>query len=49
MQGMAMAGIFCLGHDAGHGSLYNSKLLNNIVGFVLHTVSSFESRLKTLM
>ncbi|KAG5644348.1 hypothetical protein DXG03_008645 [Asterophora parasitica] len=36
-QGLVWAGIFCLGHDAGHGTLFESKRLNNIVGFVLHT------------
>jgi len=26
------------GHDAGHGSLYEHKYTNNLVGFLLHTV-----------
>ncbi|KAG6809943.1 hypothetical protein H0H92_013992 [Tricholoma furcatifolium] len=36
-QGMVWAGVFCLGHDAGHGTLFESSKLNNIVGFILHT------------
>lgn len=36
-QGLVWAGIFCLGHDAGHGTLFNSSILNNVVGFILHT------------
>ncbi|KAK0233209.1 fatty acid desaturase-domain-containing protein [Armillaria fumosa] len=37
VQGLVWAGIFCLGHDAGHGTLYRSAKMNNLVGFVLHT------------
>ncbi|KAL4260648.1 Fatty acid desaturase [Pleurotus pulmonarius] len=37
IQSLVWAGFFCLGHDAGHGSLFNSPILNNAVGFVLHT------------
>ncbi|PBK77234.1 hypothetical protein ARMSODRAFT_268585 [Armillaria solidipes] len=37
VQGLVWAGIFCLGHDAGHGTLYRSTRMNNLVGFVLHT------------
>ncbi|KAL0958240.1 hypothetical protein HGRIS_000396 [Hohenbuehelia grisea] len=36
-QGLVWAGIFCLGHDAGHGTLYPSSAVNNTIGFVLHT------------
>ncbi|KAL1718948.1 fatty acid desaturase-domain-containing protein [Schizophyllum commune] len=36
-QGLTWAGIFCLGHDAGHGTLFNSSKVNNAVGFVLHS------------
>ncbi|TFK67567.1 hypothetical protein BDN72DRAFT_879552 [Pluteus cervinus] len=36
-QGLVWAGLFCLGHDAGHGSLYENKTLNNLIGFTLHT------------
>jgi len=35
---MVGAGIFLLGHDAGHGALFNSKKINNAVGFTLHTL-----------
>lgn len=38
IQGMIWAGMFFLGHDAGHGSLYRSALANNTVGFVVHTM-----------
>ncbi|KAK0506111.1 fatty acid desaturase-domain-containing protein [Armillaria luteobubalina] len=37
VQGLVWAGIFCLGHDAGHGTLYRSTKINNLIGFVLHT------------
>ncbi|KAG5724863.1 Delta(12) fatty acid desaturase [Termitomyces sp. T112] len=37
IQGMVWAGIFCLGHDAGHGTLFEDNRINNVVGFVLHT------------
>ncbi|KAF7761477.1 hypothetical protein Agabi119p4_9469 [Agaricus bisporus var. burnettii] len=37
LQGLVFAGIFCLGHDAGHGSLFKQKSLNNLVGFLFHT------------
>ncbi|KAG2003676.1 delta-12-fatty acid desaturase [Coprinopsis cinerea AmutBmut pab1-1] len=36
-QSLVNAGIFCLGHDAGHGTLYDSKIVNNTIGFVLHS------------
>ncbi|KAF9537044.1 hypothetical protein CPC08DRAFT_731456 [Agrocybe pediades] len=39
-QGLVGAGIFCLGHDAGHTSLYKSKKINNTVGFILHSVGA---------
>jgi omega-6 fatty acid desaturase (delta-12 desaturase) len=35
-QGMVNAGIFCLGHDAGHTSLFENNKINNTVGFLLH-------------
>lgn len=37
LQGLMNAGIFCLGHDAGHGTLYDNVVLNNIIGFILHS------------
>ncbi|KIY43773.1 hypothetical protein FISHEDRAFT_52616 [Fistulina hepatica ATCC 64428] len=37
VQGLVWAGVFCLGHDAGHQTLYDSLILNNIVGFTLHS------------
>ncbi|KDQ60225.1 hypothetical protein JAAARDRAFT_191632 [Jaapia argillacea MUCL 33604] len=36
-QGLVWAGMFCLGHDAGHGTLFKSKRVNNTIGFLLHT------------
>lgn len=39
-MGLVGAGIFCLGHDAGHGSLFPSTKVNNTVGFFLHSVGS---------
>lgn len=37
VQGLVWAGIFCLGHDAGHGTLFDNTKLNNVVGYILHT------------
>ncbi|KAF6743663.1 delta-12-fatty acid desaturase [Ephemerocybe angulata] len=37
LQSLVGAGIFCIGHDAGHGSLFASKTLNNLVGFLCHS------------
>ncbi|KAG5635515.1 hypothetical protein H0H81_010978 [Sphagnurus paluster] len=37
IQGLVWAGIFCLGHDAGHGTLFENSKVNNAVGFILHT------------
>ncbi|KAF9475735.1 hypothetical protein BDN70DRAFT_221382 [Pholiota conissans] len=37
VQGMVNAGIFCLGHDAGHTSMFENNAINNTVGFLLHT------------
>ncbi|KAF9511437.1 hypothetical protein BS47DRAFT_1318887 [Hydnum rufescens UP504] len=36
-QGLVGGGIFCLGHDAGHGSLSDYKQVNHTVGFIAHT------------
>jgi len=36
-QGLVLAGLFCLGHDAGHGTLFQSGVANNTIGFILHT------------
>jgi acyl-lipid omega-6 desaturase (Delta-12 desaturase) len=33
--GFAVAGMFVLGHDAAHGALFESKVLNRVVGTVL--------------
>jgi len=36
-EGVILAGWWCLGHEAGHGSLTPHNWLNNALGFVLHT------------
>ncbi|KAF9021611.1 hypothetical protein BDZ89DRAFT_1042660 [Hymenopellis radicata] len=35
-QGLVLGGWWCLAHEAGHGGLTNSKLLNHVLGFCLH-------------
>eukprot|EP00879_Flechtneria_rotunda_P020123 GHRR01021163.1.p1 GENE.GHRR01021163.1~~GHRR01021163.1.p1 ORF type:complete len:384 (+),score=68.40 GHRR01021163.1:70-1221(+) len=37
VQGTMMWGIFVLGHDCGHGSFSDSRLLNDFVGHALHS------------
>ncbi|KIY43723.1 hypothetical protein FISHEDRAFT_53632 [Fistulina hepatica ATCC 64428] len=36
-QGMAFAGIWCLGHEAGHHSLSPNSFINDFLGIFLHT------------
>ncbi|KAH0581132.1 hypothetical protein H2248_012260 [Termitomyces sp. 'cryptogamus'] len=36
-QGVAFAGIWCLGHEAGHGALSAYSWVNTVIGIVLHT------------
>lgn len=36
-QGITFAGIWCLGHEAGHNALSSYKLINDCIGIVLHT------------
>lgn len=36
-QSLVGAGIFCLGHDAGHSSLFESNMINNTIGFLCHS------------
>ncbi|KAJ3567933.1 hypothetical protein NP233_g6047 [Leucocoprinus birnbaumii] len=36
-QGIAFAGLWCLGHEAGHGTLSTYSWVNTSFGFVLHT------------
>jgi len=36
-QGVVFAGLWCLGHEAGHGTLSPYNWLNHALGFVLHT------------
>ncbi|KAF8909566.1 hypothetical protein CPB85DRAFT_1376244 [Mucidula mucida] len=38
-QSIAMAGCWCLGHEAGHGNLSYYRFVNDIVGFCFHSVS----------
>ncbi|KAJ3926575.1 MAG: fatty acid desaturase-domain-containing protein [Lentinula lateritia] len=35
-QGFAFAGLWCIGHDAGHGALSDYGIVNDILGLVLH-------------
>lgn len=35
LSGMSVAGLFVLGHDAAHGSLFESNRLNRLVGLAL--------------
>jgi len=44
-QGIAFAGLWCLGHEAGHGTLSTYSWLNTLFGFILHTVSVNASHL----
>ncbi|KAK6978221.1 delta-12 fatty acid desaturase [Favolaschia claudopus] len=37
-QGIGMAGLWCYAHEAGHGTISDSSLLNNTLGYILHTV-----------
>ncbi|TFK32080.1 delta-12 fatty acid desaturase [Crucibulum laeve] len=36
-QGVIFAGLWCLGHEAGHGTLSDCSIINNTLGFILHT------------
>ncbi|KAF8341432.1 delta-12 fatty acid desaturase [Cantharellus anzutake] len=36
-QGICWAGIWTLGHEAGHGGISSKGWVNNVVGFTLHT------------
>ncbi|KAF9506553.1 hypothetical protein BS47DRAFT_1399398 [Hydnum rufescens UP504] len=36
-DGLTGAGIFTLGHDAGHGSLSDHQFVNHTIGFIAHT------------
>lgn len=36
-QGLTGGAIFCIGHDAGHGTLSDYSVFNNSLGFVMHT------------
>ncbi|KAI0711224.1 fatty acid desaturase-domain-containing protein [Earliella scabrosa] len=36
-QGIAFTSFFCIAHELGHGTMYNSWWANNILGFVLDT------------
>eukprot|EP01080_Neovahlkampfia_damariscottae_P003482 gene3482-6131_t len=37
-QGVLFISLWSLAHECGHGSFSNSKLLNDIVGFILHSM-----------
>ncbi|KAF9453348.1 delta-12 fatty acid desaturase [Macrolepiota fuliginosa MF-IS2] len=36
-QGIAFASLWCLGHEAGHGTLSDYSWVNTFFGFILHT------------
>ncbi|KAJ7606173.1 delta-12 fatty acid desaturase [Mycena polygramma] len=36
-QSIAMAGCWCLGHEAGHGNISKYSMVNDAVGYFLHT------------
>ena len=38
-ESVALAGWWCLGHEAGHGTMSQYPLVNHIIGYGLHTVS----------
>lgn len=35
--GLVMTGLWCIGHECGHQAFSESKFVNNIVGWVLHS------------
>ncbi|CAD0097305.1 unnamed protein product, partial [Aureobasidium mustum] len=37
LSGMIMTGIWILAHECGHGAFSDSKFINNLVGFLLHS------------
>ena len=39
LQGVILAGWWCLAHEAGHGTISRHTWINHCVGFILHTVS----------
>jgi omega-6 fatty acid desaturase (delta-12 desaturase) len=36
-QGFVMTGLWVIGHECGHGGFANTTLMNDIVGFVIHS------------
>ncbi|KAJ7157276.1 fatty acid desaturase-domain-containing protein [Mycena filopes] len=36
-QGVGMAGLWCFGHECGHGTISDQAWLNNSLGYILHT------------
>ncbi|KAF8324722.1 fatty acid conjugase [Cantharellus anzutake] len=36
-QSLVGGGIFCIGHDAGHGTLSDYQLINHTIGYIAHT------------
>lgn len=41
VQGILLTSWWCLAHEASHGTLSSFTLVNDLVGFVLHTVNVF--------
>ncbi len=38
ISGTIATGIWVLGHECGHGSFSDNQLLNDIFGYILHTI-----------
>jgi len=38
ISGTIATGIWVLGHECGHGSFSDNWLLNDILGYILHTI-----------
>ncbi|KAF8324724.1 fatty acid desaturase-domain-containing protein [Cantharellus anzutake] len=36
-QGLTGGALFCIGHDAGHGTLSDYQIANHTIGFIVHT------------
>lgn len=40
-QSVVLAGWWCMAHEAGHGNVSDHKWVNNLTGYLLHTVIGF--------
>jgi hypothetical protein len=39
LQGIILAGWWCMAHEAGHGTLSPYNWVNHLIGYTMHTVS----------